>query len=171
MYIIPIAIGIGWDWIKAWSRRQSHTASGEKSMNRRDLMLAALAGAGNSASFSPVQVQKLLFLIDQEIPRWVAGPHFAFRPYDYGPFDSDVYSELEALQRQGLVAIQQGYYRSYSLTADGYERGASILAGAAPQAKDFIVRAANWVRALTFNQLVSAIYEKYPQMKENSVFK
>ena len=166
------ALVMGWDWIRTWSRRESHTKkSGGKAMDRRDLMLAALAAAGNAASFRPVQVQKLFFLIDEEISDLVGGPHFAFRPYDYGPFDSDVYSELERMHKQGLVAVTYGYYRSYSLTPDGYQRGTGILASLPQQAKDFIERSSNWVRALSFNQLVSAIYEKYPEMKEYSVFK
>jgi len=57
-------------------------------MDRGDLVLAALAAGGVGASYSPVQVQKLLFLIDREAANLVDGPHFSFRPYDYGPFEA-----------------------------------------------------------------------------------
>jgi hypothetical protein len=59
-------------------------------MDRSSLVLAALAAAGGNAAFTPVQVQKLLFLIDREAGRLVGGPHFDFLPYDYGPFDRAV---------------------------------------------------------------------------------
>src|SRR5262252_6654914 len=134
-------------------------------MNRRELMLAALAADGRLISFEPVQVQKLFFLIDREIPNLVDGPHFSFRAYDYGPFDSAVYSELEAMQREGLVTISVGYYRSYALTENGFTQGADLLAGLTAQARDFVHRSAVWVRSLSFSQLVSAIYQKYPEMK------
>lgn len=140
-------------------------------MNRRELMLAAFAAGGEAARFMPVQVQKLFFLVDREIPALVNGPHFHFQPYDYGPFDSAVYSELEALSMIGLVEIVPGYYRSYALTAEGYQQGLAQLAGTPPVAKDFIQRAAQWVKALSFSQLVSAIYQKYPEMKVASVFR
>jgi uncharacterized protein len=71
-------------------------------MDRRDTVLAALAAAGANAWFSPVQVQKLLFLIDREVPAFVDGPHFAFAPYDYGPFDARVYGELDRLEELGM---------------------------------------------------------------------
>lgn len=140
-------------------------------MDRQDLILAALAAGGQGATFEPVQVQKLFFLIDREIPAAVDGPHFDFRPYDYGPFDSAVYTELERLAKDELVMITMGYYRSYALTDSGYQRGAEELNALPEKARAFIEHAAKWVRALSFNQLVSAIYKKYPDMKAASVFR
>ena len=58
-------------------------------MTRKEVVLAALAPAKH-APHSPVQVQKLIFLIDRNIPREVGGPHFDFQPYNYGPFDKAV---------------------------------------------------------------------------------
>ena len=63
-------------------------------MERSELVLAALAAGGKNASYSPVQVQKLLFLVDREGEKLVGGKHFNFVPYDYGPFDREVYDEL-----------------------------------------------------------------------------
>lgn len=140
-------------------------------MTRHDLILAALSVGGQGVRYEPVQVQKLFFLIDREIPHLVDGPHFRFRPYDYGPFDSAVYTELENLSKLGLVQIVAGYYRSYALTHEGAVRGASALSNASGPARDFIGRADQWVRSLTFSQLVSAIYKKYPEMKSASVFR
>ena len=65
-------------------------------MTREEFILAAMAPGANYC-YSPVQVQKLLFLLDRQIPREVNGPHFHFEPYHYGPFDSSVYSQLEQL--------------------------------------------------------------------------
>jgi uncharacterized protein YwgA len=140
-------------------------------MTRQELVLAALAAGGQGAAYSPVQVQKLFFLIDEEVPQSVGGKHFHFRPYDYGPFDSDVYTEIEQLKRAGFAEIEAGYYRSYSLTVAGYERGQAVLANIEPAARDFIARSSRWVRKLSFSQLVSAIYKEYPEMKAASVFR
>jgi hypothetical protein len=141
-------------------------------MERQELMIAALAAAGENATFAPVQVQKLFFLIDREASHAVDGPHFAFEPYDFGPFDRTVYVELERLERDDLVRIDQsGRYRSYALTPDGYTAGMRLLAEMPEPAQTFIRRAAAWVRALDFQKLVAAIYRRYPEMRANSIFR
>jgi hypothetical protein len=140
-------------------------------MNREEIVLTALSAGGAGAWYEPVQVQKLFFLIDREIAAEVGGHHFVFRPYDYGPFDSDVYTELERMHRSGLVIIAAGYYRSYGLSEQGYARGAALLNKLPARARDFMTRTARWVLSLSFSQLVSAIYEKYPDMKTASVFR
>lgn len=141
-------------------------------MDRREIVLAGLAAAGGGTSFAPVQVQKLFFLIDREIPQFVEGPHFNFRPYDYGPFDSAVYDTLDFLAFGGLVEIESsGRYRRYSLTSDGFRSGQEVLSLLAPEVRKFVADAAAWILSLRFDQLVSAIYRRYPDMKVNSIFK
>ena len=68
-------------------------------IGRSEIVLAAVAAGGSGARFFPVQLQKLLFLIDREIPELVHGPHFRFIPYYYGPFDKGLYVELGRLTR------------------------------------------------------------------------
>jgi hypothetical protein len=98
-------------------------------MDRHSLILAALAAGGENASFTPVQVQKLFFLLDREGRHLVDGPHFSFAPYDYGPFDRAVYDELDVLAHLNLVRIQStGRYRVYTLTQAGFQQGARQLA-------------------------------------------
>lgn len=141
-------------------------------MDRQHIILAALAAAGENATFSPVQVQKLFFLIDREASQLVGGPHFNFSAYDYGPFDRAVYDELDRLSIDGFMEIQSsGRYRKYVLTPKGYEAGVTRLQELPPKAYSFVRRAAKWVRELSFQQLVAAIYKRYPDMKVNSIFR
>lgn len=140
-------------------------------MEPQDYVLAALSAGGDQASFSPVQLQKLFFLSDREIPALVGGPYFEFRPYDFGPFDKEVYGVLEQLARAGLVVkTGDGSYRMYSLTPEGMTRGRELLAEMHRSAREYLSQITNWVRSLTFSQLVSAIYRSYPEMKANSIF-
>jgi hypothetical protein len=140
-------------------------------MQRDDLVLTALAGGGSNVAFTPVQVQKLFFLLDREGAHLVEGPHFSFEPYDYGPFDKAVYECLDNLSNRGLVAIlSNGRYRSYALTAQGYEVGRQMLSSLPLPSRNYISELATWVRGLSFQQLVSSIYNRYPDMKVNSVF-
>jgi len=141
-------------------------------MDRDELILAALAAGGENASYRPVQVQKLLFLIDREASALIDGPHFDFEPYDYGPFDRDVYIELDDLADRGLVIAQStGRYRVFSLSPEGYERGTDILYDLDAAAMTYIQQLATWVLGLNFQQLVAAIYNRYPDMKVNSIFR
>jgi uncharacterized protein YwgA len=141
--------------------------------HRQEVMLAALAAESGSV-FAPVQVQKLFFLLDQNIASDLGGKQFAFEPYDYGPYDRTVYSELEALSRRGLVAIEAAPgagRRKFSLTAAGHEAGQDALRKLNGRAQDYLQRVSAWVRSLSFAELVGAIYKQYPDMKANSVFR
>ena len=139
-------------------------------MNQREIVLAGLAPA-NGASHSPVQVQKLFFLIDRNIPEAIDGPLFDFEPYNYGPFDKNVYDVLERLWMEDLVDINTEYsIRRYKLTVQGQEEGERILATLPKYAQEYINAVSNFVRSLSFTKLVTAIYKEYPKMRENSVF-
>lgn len=141
-------------------------------MTRDEIILAALAAGGENASFTPVQVQKLFFLLDREAAAFIDGPHFNFEPYDYGPFDRAVYVELDNLSGQNLARVQStGRYRVYTLSQEGFQRGGVILSGLPQGTRTYIVNIANWVRKLSFEQLVASIYNRYPEMKVNSVFR
>lgn len=140
-------------------------------MDRRNIILTAFAPA-NGASHTPVQVQKLLFLIDKEIPELVGGPHYDFQPYNYGPFDASLYDELSTLVEEGYAEVfPEHTWLSYRLTEIGQKAGEKSLNGLSPQAQNFIKEASAFVRSLPFPQLVSAIYKAYPEMRANSVFR
>ena len=141
-------------------------------MNRHEFVLAALAPA-HDAPHSPVHVQKLLFLLDDNIQEAVGGPHFNFEPYHYGPFDKEVSTVLQELATEGLVEIDpEPLYRwnTYHLTLEGQKAGDKILAALPPEGNAYITTASRFVRSLPFAQLVAAIYKAYPHMKANSVF-
>ena len=140
-------------------------------MDTRDLILAGLAAGGENTTYSPVQVQKLFFLIDREAAPLVGGQHFDFKPYNYGPFDRTVYDQLDGLAQEGLIEIHSsGRYPNYTLTSGGYQRGAGEL-GKLPQGgRSFLTRAARWIIPLNFQQIVATIYQRYPEMRARSVF-
>ena len=140
---------------------------------RQELVIAGMVAGTPPPELSPVQAQKLFFLIDQNAAALVGGPHFAFRPYDYGPFDSAVYTDLDGLAGlHGLVEVQlNGNYRSYRLTDQGVLRARAVLSRMDPTAVDYLGRLKDWVKSLGFRDLVSAIYRDYPDMRVNSIFR
>lgn len=139
-------------------------------MNRKEIVLVAMTPA-RGAAHTPVQIQKLLFLIDRNIAQFVDGPHFHFEAYSYGPFDKEVYRTLEELEEDGLVVIDgSGHYRTYCLTVAGQTKGEELFGQLDDNIQTYITKLSNFVRRLRFSELVRAIYKAYPEMKANSVF-
>lgn len=143
-------------------------------MNRRDLLLIVLTCA-EGRDYTPAQIQKAMFLLSRQMPHLVQqGPGFAFQPYDFGPFDVGVYHEAEALRRDGQAIIApsgHGNWRTYAASGEGILRGKHLLNALPPQQADFVRRVSEWVRAQSFNSLVKSIYDAYPDMKVNSIFR
>jgi len=80
-------------------------------VNQREFVLAAFAGV-KERPFTPVQAQKLIFLVDRNVGKAVGGSGFKFRPYNYGPFDRDVYVVLQKLRDDGFIQfLEKGHYR------------------------------------------------------------
>lgn len=139
---------------------------------RQTLMLAALYAGSGTSDLTPVQAQKLFFLIDREAAHLCSGPHFNFEPYDYGPFDRAVYSDLDLLSMTGEVEVDRsGQHRVYRLTDVGLQNAHEAYDCLSAEAKDYFSRVKDWVKALGFSNLVSAIYTAYPETKAKSIFR
>ena len=141
-------------------------------MDRADYVLVSMSPA-NMDDFSPVQVQKLFFLLDRNIAGHSGGPHFNFIPYDYGPFDSEVYKQLRELESSELVNVNGSNRhpsRAYRLTSAGQEQGQRQFLDFPREVQEYIKETVKFVRAASFSELVSSIYSAYPEMKVNSVF-
>lgn len=140
-------------------------------MNANDILLAALA-SGSHEEYSPVQLQKMMFLIDRNIGQALGGPFFNFQPYDYGPFDVGVYNQFSMIAGSQLgEAVGDGKSRRYRLNDEGRARAQQILGAIPPQYREYIASVAKFVQQLSFTSLVSTIYKHYPEMKANSVFR
>ena len=143
-------------------------------MNRSELLLAALA-AGDGRAFAPVQLQKALFLLSENISDAITeGDGYNFEPYDFGPFDRSVYLDAEAFEREGRIDISKssnGRWNVYRATAEGVEQGRAVLEQLSASQQDYVRKVAEWVLAQDFAQLVKSIYKAYPHMREKSIFR
>lgn len=142
-------------------------------MQPKDWTLLVIASALKEA-LMPVQLQKSLFLISKNVPVAAEGPFYQFVPYDYGPFNSDVYADAAELEDEGLVVITrppQTRYKTYRATDAGKAAAERLRVGLPENARQYVAEVVNFTQSVTFNQLVSAIYKHYPEMKANSVFK
>jgi uncharacterized protein len=141
-------------------------------MKRQDVLLAIM-GAADGRSFSPVQLQKAVFLIDRNLRGvFEDNSHFNFAPYDYGPFDREVYVEASALASDEFASIAKGAsgYSEYAVTDKGLPRAKELLQTLGEDQRAYVLLVVEWVRSLGFAKLVKSIYEAYPDMRANSVF-
>ena len=139
-------------------------------MCRREWCLFTIAAASGE-SLSPVQLQKALFLIGDNLHPSEDFYHFA--AYDYGPFCREVYEDAELLEAEELIRIMhssEGGYREYLATPSGVQRAKALRAKINPDHASYVEEVVAWVRSCSFNELISAIYKAYPEMKAKSVF-
>ncbi|HLM99865.1 MAG TPA: hypothetical protein VK335_11310 [Bryobacteraceae bacterium] len=142
-----------------------------QNMNRQDWALLAVDRAG-TGGLSPVQIQKILFLLGKELPNEITIPFYNFVPHNYGPFCKDVYSDAERLAADGLVAIERksAGYPEYRITPPGSERAMAVAREATPRLLEYLESIVGWAQRQSFSGLVRAIYAKYPEFRVNSVF-
>jgi hypothetical protein len=140
-------------------------------MTRRELLLAVLA-SGKGRPFNPVQIQKAVFPIVENLPHLVhSGPGYNFQPYNCGPFDRDVYVEAESLEAEGsaiIAAAANGRWRTYAASAEGVRRGEMILERLSSKSRRYIESVAEWAQAQSFGSLVKSIYDAYRALREEN---
>jgi len=167
-FILPYWVNIILEFMGTRKKRSTEALP----LTREEIVLAALS-TSNGQPFQPVQVQKLFFLIDENVAGQIGGRQFSFAPYDYGPYDKAVYDTLFDLSKKGDVEIiydQGSTLRKYRLTHQGQTKGMTYLERIPGPTSEYVSKLSTWIRGLSFAQLVSAIYKAYPQMKVNSVF-
>jgi uncharacterized protein YwgA len=117
------------------------------------------------------RVQKALFILGREL---TLPEFYEFHPYHYGPFAREVYDDAEGLIARGLIQeipVPNQRYTVYIPTAQGVVEARRVSAEIPRGTQEFLLKVRAWVQSLDFNTLVKAIYAKWPEMRENSIFK
>jgi uncharacterized protein len=116
-----------------------------------------------------------MFLLAQERELPV-GEQYVFRPYDYGPFSSEIYSDLDELRARGLVEEHDapGYtWSRYAATGHGIAVAQELL-DALPRERvgDVVWLAAlkRDVLSMSFPELLRYVYSRFPDYAQNSIF-
>lgn len=143
-------------------------------MERKQWVLLVL-DAASPGSLSPLQIQKILFLISKRLSDEVGHDFYHFVPYNYGPFASEIYADLRLLIDEGLASHVEYVGRrwvAYEITLKGRELASHIKASeqVSKRASEYIAKVVRWVESLTFTQLLAAIYKAYPEYAAKSVF-
>jgi uncharacterized protein YwgA len=141
-------------------------------MDKESITLVTIAADPNGG-LSPVQLQKSLFIVGKSSLEGLPADYYEFSPYNYGPFTSEVYSITDTLEREGLVrkiiAGGENFHR-YVLTPQGRAKAAEVRKDGPSLLCDYIETTVRWVCSLSFDELLRAIYAKYPDYAINSIF-
>lgn len=141
-------------------------------MKRKDWNLLVLAAA-KGKPLTPVQLQKVLFLIGQNVRVRFRRGFYKFIHYDYGPFDAAVYQDAELLEMDGkacIMPVPGRRWSKYAATPEGLETAQQLRKRLPQWVVDYVDDLVEWARPLSFQDIVRAIYKAYPEYKVNSVF-
>jgi len=142
---------------------------------QRDEVALVVLSLAEGGAFTPVQIQKAMFLASDKVSNaFDPDSRYVFQPYDYGPFDRQVYSDMEGLERRRFAEINQGQgsrWRTFAATQRGVIEGQRLAEQLTRDQRSVLEKIVHLVRSLSFNDLVSAIYRAYPHMRERSVFR
>lgn len=116
-------------------------------------------------SFSPVQIQKLFFLLEKRLQLNC----FNFIPYHYGPYDRSLTDALTALAVfSGKIEIKNiDGVKHYQISSSSYNDISNFFDDSK---RKFIREMVSFIKKLSFKQLCMAIYKEFPEMAQNSVF-
>ncbi len=149
----------------------------ERAVKRRDWLLLYAAYEGAPDGLDPIRFQKGLFLFAQraQVP---ARSKYTFKPYDYGPMSTGIYSDLDRLVDEGLlerVPVSGKRWSRYKPSEVTFLEGQRILKQAEDEkllddARE-LFRIKQEVSRLRFNELLERVYTEHPEFAVNSIFR
>ncbi|HTS88698.1 MAG TPA: hypothetical protein VMG41_09420 [Gemmatimonadales bacterium] len=138
----------------------------------RDWLLLALERS--RSGLTPVQLQKVLFLLGERKKATVHPGFYRFEPYNYGPFCRQIYNDADLFALTDFISVDYSRgnsLRRYQLTPEGQQAAQHIATRAPQDGLAYLNDVVRWAQSLPFNDLVRAIYEAYPAMRAKSVFR
>ena len=116
-------------------------------MDKDNLLLAALASS-NVETYTPEDVQSLLFLVSRQFPETIDPPPFKFTLSGHRPFDPTVNQLLEELALDSYLSVtRQEKQRDVTLTTTGRTRAAEMLDQLSADEVEYMQRASRFIVA------------------------
>jgi hypothetical protein len=134
------------------------------------LLSSEAIGASGPPELDPLRIQKGMFLLSMRGP---ARDLYTFQPYDWGPFSSEVYADLDGLTARGYLnrhAVPGKSWSTYEVTSRGYEMARSVATLIGSDAVNWLRSAREYLTTRSFSQLLREIYAEYPRYAVNSKF-
>lgn len=177
---------------QASARNQQVVAPSLAIDKRPDFLLLLLRAAGEIRGVT--RVFKLLFLLGKEgdAARFVRD-YYTHVAYSYGPFEDNIYKDLEALERRGLIEAEKppnprlgwrgevhagvrptSVEAVYTLTKQGKKIADALAKGAEmqdPTILENVRRISGQYGRMPLKKLLAYVYRKYPEFATKSVIR
>jgi uncharacterized protein YwgA len=170
--------------------------------NGTDTILTLLFAGGvkkdqNEEIVGNTRLVKLIFLLEQEttLKRYLAD--FKYDAYNYGPYSSELFDAVQALNNAGLVQVKdlesEGFLdeadryqvesqaadnadsprstRVYGLTNDGLTVAQALYRSLSKQERDELTDIKTRFNSISLKRLLQYVYRKYPKFTTESVIK
>ncbi|MBK9344659.1 MAG: hypothetical protein IPN07_16850 [Dehalococcoidia bacterium] len=132
---------------------------------RQDWLLNFVAGTGPDAGWvDKLQIMKGMFLFQNE-GKPPAEVNYRFQPYDYGPFTTEVYRDLDILVGAGVVQPSLDG-KSFRVTPAGAASLGRVLYEREQAQRLQELRSE--VTQLSFRALLKRVYEAHPEFATKS---
>jgi uncharacterized protein len=152
----------------------------QERLNRMDLLLLLLLADGNKGINEPIEgktrLQKQLFLSQKKLKDHKIDKPYSFRPYHYGPYCKEIYSDIDLLEKDGVVQEEQkvdncgGIVRIFSLTPQGITEIQRMLGSAAIRDQYEIIREIKKeFNSMSVVDLVDYTHEAYKDYATKSI--
>jgi hypothetical protein len=136
-------------------------------------MISRLAStAGEQYPLDRIRMQKAMFLLTQRgSADW--RELYKYKPYNWGPYSSQLAADIDSLVRRGLVDIEDvagSQYPRYKTTPVGESRATTIWAALPNPGRNFILSVRHYVTSRSFTRLLREVYAEYPEFATASYF-
>lgn len=136
-------------------------------LSKRDWLLLLL----RQKPLDRIRLMKALFLIWHRSGRTLKD-YYEFTPYMYGPCSFELYTELDALQREHLVSQAPhpvSQLASYHLTPMGVSKASVIQHAASGEIVALVRSIAEEVASVSFYALLRKVYSEAPDFASRTV--
>jgi len=123
-------------------------------VSRDDWTLVSIASSRRG--LSPAQLQKSLYLLGQAFPTELGPDFYKFRSINAGHFSQQIYTDAEALAKQGLVLIEvseKDGWQHYSATTAGIIKARVLETRLSSLVLQRLRRVVDWARNRSIDQL------------------
>lgn len=135
--------------------------------------MSELAGSpGEHYPLDRIRMQKAIFLLVQRgSPDWAK--LYDYQPYNWGPYSSQLASDIGKLQYEGLLEVEEApgsRYGRYRTTSTGDAQARKVWADLSGPEQAFIKSVRAYVTQKSFTQLLREVYAAYPEFATQSRF-
>lgn len=154
----------------------------EKKIHKAIFLLFLLKANNNEPIIGTTRLEKLLFLIKNEIIKDTPfdGIYYTFDPYKYGPFSSDIFDDVQLMEDMNYIIREElpDGKTKFEITQKGIDKIENIMHKFPETIRKQLEQIQNEIaiikkekNSIPLKKLLSYVYQKYPEFTIKSEIK